>query len=153
MVTTIDFDRISTYKTPEHSPGYLLWRINTQWRTAIETVLKRYDLTHPQFVVLASLGWLTRKTPHISQVEIGRAAGLDPNTLSQIIRGLEAKKMIKRVQKIDARSKNPVLTSMGSDVLARALPAVEAADAEFFSPLTPAESDALLMIFQKLIKQ
>ncbi|GAB4226014.1 MAG: hypothetical protein Tsb0021_01570 [Chlamydiales bacterium] len=89
MSKSIDFKKISVHKGPETSPGFLLWHVSTSWRNCIECALKKFDLTHPQFVVLASLGWLTREENLVSQAIVGKMAGLDPNTTSQIIRGLE----------------------------------------------------------------
>ncbi len=148
---TIDFKKISLFKTPEESPGYLLWRVSTQWRSAIETVLAPLNLTHPQFVVLASLSWLTRKGENVSQILIGRSSGLDPNTTSQILRGLEKKGLIVRKQKVDERSKNPLLTPEGAEILKQALPAVENADKTFFSALTQDEQKQAVSSFQKLL--
>lgn len=149
----IDLETITRFKTPEESPGYLLWRISMKWRNSIEAVLKPLDLTHPQFVVLAATGWLTRKNEKMAQITIGKTAGLDPNTTSQILRTLEAKKLITRTHSTNERSKNPMLTALGSDKLAQALPAVEQADAVYFNTLTSQESDELVMIFQKLIAE
>lgn len=153
MKKRFEFESITEFEQPEESPGYLLWQISTQWRSAIEDVLKPLGLTHPQFVILASLGWLTRRGNKVTQVQIGRSASLDPNTTSQILRGLEAKKLIKRTQLSDERSKNPTLTDAGSTLLAKALPAIEKADAQFFSALSSNESKSLLCIFQALLQR
>lgn len=153
MNRNVDFKHISVHEGPEKSPGFLLWHISTTWRAAIEAVLKPLDLTHPQFVVLATLGWLTRNGNRVSQAAVGSMAGLDPNTTSQIIRGLEAKKLVKRVAAADVRSKNPLLTSSGSAKLIAALPAVEQADASFFQQLTEQETTKILMLFQKLAQR
>lgn len=136
--------------TPEQGIGFLLWYISTSWRTAIETVLEEYDLTHPQFVVLAALGWLTQDNEKVNQASIGKMISLDPNTTSQILKGLEAKKFIKRVVSLDARSKHPVLTTRGSNILVEALPAVETADRQFFNVLTKSEIELLTKLFGKL---
>jgi DNA-binding MarR family transcriptional regulator len=146
----VDFKKISTHETPERSPGFLLWQISTTWRSSIESILKPMGLTHPQFVILATLGWLTRKGEKVTQIAIGTMAGLDPNTTSQIIRGLEQKQLIKREQSSDGRAKNPCLTARGKQILMQALPAVERMDERFFHPLTSKEIDAIIHIFQKL---
>lgn len=151
MKKRFDFESVTEFEQPEQSPGYLLWKVSTQWRSAIEDVLKPLGLTHPQFVILASLGWLTRKGTLVTQVQIGKSSSLDPNTTSQILRGLEKRKLIKRTQLSDERSKNPTLTQAGSTLLAQALPAIEKADAQFFSVLSSGESKNLLSIFQMLI--
>jgi len=146
-----DIEKITTFKSPEDSPGFLLWHISSAWRSAIEDVLKPLDLTHPQFVVLATTAWLTRKGNIINQIDISKAAGLDPNTTSQILRGLEIKKFIKRTQSLNERSKNPMPTSLGSKILQNALPAVENADAQFFKSLSIKNLNDLIKLFQKII--
>lgn len=127
--------------------------MTTTWRSSIEAVLKPLSLTNPQFVVLATVGWLTRNNERVSQAAIGKMAGLDPNTTSQIIRGLEVKKLIKRVQSFDYRAKNPLLTSKGSSILNRALSAVESADMDFFKVLKTHETQLMMKIFQTLISK
>ncbi len=76
---------------------------------------------------------------------------LRPYTVSQIIRGFEQKEFIMREKSSDGRAKNPILTMKGSDILKRALPAVEAKDIEFFHYLTAEEKEYMISIFQRLI--
>ena len=148
-----NFKEISIHEGPKQSPGFLLWHISTSWRSALEAVLKTFGLTHPQFVMLATTGWLTRNGELTTQAAIGKMAGLDPNTTSQIIKGLEQKKLIKRDKSSDGRAKNVSLTSYGTTILKSAMPAVEEADAKFFRILTKQEASNLLQIFQKLIPE
>lgn len=147
----IKFKEISIYDVPERSPGFLLWHISTSWRSCIEAILKPFDLTHPQFVVLATLGWLTKDEARVTQAAIGKLAGLDPNTTSQIIKGLERKDLIKREQSIDGRAKNPLLTTKGKQTLSLALPAVEKTDIQYFEGLNQNELATMISIFQKLM--
>ncbi|MFA6916875.1 MAG: MarR family transcriptional regulator [Parachlamydiales bacterium] len=151
MGKDIEFREISVHEGPEVSPGFMLWHISSVWRSRIELALKPYDLTHPQFVVLATLGWLTRGGEKVTQRAIGKMAGLDPNTASQIIKGLEKKNLIIREASLDARAKNPLLTKRGKQVLSIALPAVEKCDAVFFEVLTDKELSNFLKTFQKLV--
>lgn len=146
-----NFKKISIHEGPKQSPGFLLWHISTSWRSSIEVILKTFGLTHPQFVVLATTGWLTRNGELTNQATIGKMAGLDPNTNSQIIKGLEEKSLIKRDPSSDGRAKNVSLTSKGSQILTNALPAVERMDGNFFNPLKEKEISVLIALFQKLI--
>jgi DNA-binding MarR family transcriptional regulator len=146
-----NFKHISAFDSPGESPGYLLWHVSTKWRSSIEDVLKAVQLTHPQFVILATLAWLTKDGDKVSQVTIGKMAGLDPNTISQILRTLEKKKFIKRVHSVDERSKNSILTSDGNSILSQALPLVEQADKKFFESLRNNDINTLKKLFQKLI--
>lgn len=151
MGKKLNFGKISIHEGPKKSPGFLLWHISTSWRSSIEAVLKTFGLTHPQFVVLATTGWLTKNGDNVTQAAIGKMAGLDPNTISQIIKGLEQKEMINRIQSSDARAKNVSLTRKGSSILDQALPAVENADLCFFTLLDAKELNLLIQTFQKLV--
>ena len=91
MSEQVNFKKISIHSGPKQSSGFLLWHVSTSWRSSIENILKTFGLTHPQFVVLATTGWLTRNGDSVTQVMIGKMAGLDPNTNSQIIKGLESR--------------------------------------------------------------
>jgi MarR family transcriptional regulator, organic hydroperoxide resistance regulator len=148
-MTEADFSKISKHDTPEESPGFLLWRTSVLWRRAIEETLKSFDLTHPQFVILATTGWLTRNGKKASQAEIGRQAALDPNTTSQILRGLQTKGLIQRIHSSDERTKHPILTKKGLQILEQALPSVEKCDRHFFSRLD-VEKSGLLSSLQLL---
>ncbi len=147
----MNIEELTVHDTPKQSPGFLLWHISTSWRRLIESILKPLGLTHPQFVVLATTGWLTRKGDLVTQIAIGKLAGLDPNTNSQIIKGLEKKGLIKRIPSSDGRAKNVSLTQKGENLVKQALPAVEKADSEFFTPLSNKELDGLITYFQKLV--
>lgn len=146
----INFKNISKHELPEQSPGFLLWQVSTAWRSAIESKLKTFDLTHPQFVVLAALGWLTRHREQVNQAAIGKLAVLDPNTVSQVLKGLEKKQLIVRESSPDGRSKCPALTKKGAEVLKMALPAVEKTDKIYFQSLSRGELDSFLKLFVKL---
>lgn len=39
---------------PATSPGFLLWHVTLRWQRAITAALRPLDLTHVQFVLLAS---------------------------------------------------------------------------------------------------
>lgn len=153
MTESKNIEKITLFKAPEESPGYLLWHISLAWRGAIEETLKPLNLTHPQFVILATTAWLTRKSEPINQICISKASGLDPNTTSQILRGLELKNFIQRTRSLNEKSKNPSLTDLGYKVIEKALPAVEKTDAKFFESLTVREQEECIEIFQKLKSQ
>lgn len=151
MTKTKNIEKITVFKTPEESPGYLLWHVSTAWRGFIEEALKPLGLTHPQFVILATTAWLTRNDEYVTQTDISKSSGLDPNTTSQILRGLEKKNLITRTRSLNERSKNPLLTDLGLKIINKALPAVEKADSKFFKIVTSHEMDMLIKIFQKII--
>ena len=143
----IPWNAISEFEGPEESPGFLLWQVSTKWRRLLEAALKQIGLTHPQFVLLASLGWLNSKESRISQVELARHCRLDVAMTSQVLRTLEKKGYIAREQKAgNERSRFPVVTKSGSKLIEQAIPLVEAIDKQFFGEL----GRDVIPIFKKL---
>lgn len=130
------WEKISHFEGPEESPGFLLWQVSNLWRRQIEAVLATLGLTHAQFVILASVGWLTREGNQVTQVELARHCGIDVTMTSQVLRTLERNGYIERKQREgDERSKLPFVTEKGSKIIAQAIPLVEAVDDEFFFKL------------------
>jgi len=48
-----------SFKSPNDSPGYLLAHLTMLWQRKQKKALDPLDLTHTQFVLLASLSWLS----------------------------------------------------------------------------------------------
>lgn len=127
---------MSHFDGPEESPGFLLWKVTTVWRRLIESALSTLDLTHPQFVLLASSAWLTQDGTQVTQAELARHCKMDLTMTSQVLRTLERKGLIKRqTSEKDERSKFSYPTKNGSLLIGKALPLVESIDKEFFGKL------------------
>ncbi len=125
---------VSRFEGPEQSPGFLLWQVSMQWRRQIEAGLTTIGLTHVQFVLLASVGWFTQHDQKASQAELSRHCKTDINMTSQVLRALEKKGLIERQRHPgNDRSKFPVLTQAGSQLIEKAIPLVESIDDKFFS--------------------
>ena len=119
----------------DDSTGLALWRVTNRWQAAQRATLQPFDLTHVQFVLLASLTWLDSTAP--TQSELAAHAGTDPMMTSQVLRALEAKSLIeRRPHPTDGRARLLAVTAAGTALANRAVVAVEACDARFFSPLT-----------------
>jgi DNA-binding MarR family transcriptional regulator len=103
----------------------------------MRSVLAPHDLTHVQFVLLASLWWLEDNTDQPpTQAGLAEQAGTDPMMTSQVIRRLEARGVLKRaVDRADGRARRLRLTAGGRALVARALADVEAADDDYFAAL------------------
>ena len=147
----IAWKKISHFEGPEHSPGFLLWQVSTKWRREIETALATLNLTHLQFVLLASLGWLTRHHTDVTQVELARHCSTDVNMTSQVLRSLEQKGYIERHRREgDERSKLPKLTEKGAKLVEQAIPLVEKVDDDFFGKLGLETTTEYIDILKKL---
>ena len=120
---------------PSVSPGFLLWRVTLRWQRAMVAALRPLELTHVQFVLLASVWWLTEvagETP--TQRRLAEHAATDPMMTSQVLRALEAKALVKRsTSPDDSRARRLTVTSKGAAVARHAIAVVEAADTQFFA--------------------
>ncbi|MEU5691653.1 MarR family winged helix-turn-helix transcriptional regulator [Actinosynnema sp. NPDC020468] len=119
---------------PGESPGFLLWRVTLSWQRAMRNALAPHDLTHVQFVLLATLWWLHDHEGPPSQQKLAARAGTDTMMTSQVVRKLEDRGLITRApDPADARARLLALTTEGRTTLAGALEDVEHADATFFA--------------------
>ena len=118
---------------PEQSPGLLLWHVTLRWQREIAVALAPLDLTHVQFVLLATAWWLNSRDEDPNQLRLARQASTDVKMTSEVLRKLEAKGLITRtVDTADTRARKLRVTDGGAELAIRALAVVEAADAAFF---------------------
>jgi len=111
-------------------------RVYNKWHSIIKKELKKMNLTHPQFVVLASLAYLSQDNNEVTQVMISKLSGIDVMTVSQILNLLEKNDFVKRKEHSrDTRAKAVILNKKGEKVLQKAVPLVEQIDEIFFKKL------------------
>lgn len=125
------------FGTPSESNGFLLWKTTNLWQREIKKTLKKFDLTHTQFVILASSYWLSKQNKSITQVEIADFIDIDKMMTSNVIRKLIEKKLLKRKEhKTDTRAKVINLTDIGIEILKKSAKEVEKFDVTFFGKLS-----------------
>lgn len=126
----------SQFEKAEDSPGFLLWQVSNLWQRHIREALAPTGLTHAQFVLLASLAWLNGHKETVTQVRLAQHAKMDVMMTSDVLRTLEAKKLIRRVRDPrDRRAWNLEAEPQGLELANRANALVEAADTAFFAQL------------------
>jgi DNA-binding MarR family transcriptional regulator len=106
-----------------------------RWQRVMTAALAPLDLTHVQFVLLASAMWLARTGDPPNQVQLAAQAGTEPKMTSDVVVRLEAKGLVARESDPrDSRAKVIRVTKSGAALAQRAILVVEAADAVFFAP-------------------
>ncbi len=120
----------------ESSTGLLFMRTYNKWHSEIKKCLKSVGITHPQFVVITTLGYLSQFHDEITQVMIANMSGMDVMSVSQILVLIEKKGWVKReAHSKDTRANSILLTEAGMEKVIKALPIVEAVDVAFFGSL------------------
>jgi DNA-binding MarR family transcriptional regulator len=143
-------DLDTQYPDAQSSPGLALWRASNAWQRRIRAALAPHDLTHVQYVLLASLTWMDRTQP-VTQRDLARHAELDVMMTSQVLRTLEAKGYVRREpHPEDRRAFALHPTEHGVELANVATHDVESADAAYFDTLTTIECSSLTSTLQRL---
>ena len=126
----------------EDSSVFLLWQVTNLWQREIKKALEKHGLTHSQFVLMASIHWLTLSKQDVTQILLSSHTKIDPMTTSTVLRNLQTKGFIKRQEhQTDTRAKTVSLTDKGIKTVILAVKTVEKFDDEFFSPLGKQTAD------------
>lgn len=126
----------------DDSPGFLLWQVTNLWQRELKKALEKYDLTHAQFVLMASIHWLTLHQEQVTQIALSLHTKIDPMTTSTVLRTLQGKGLLHRQEhSTDTRAKTVSLTESGKKVIKQAVRAVEKFDDLFFAPLGDKTND------------
>lgn len=136
---------------PSSSPGFLLWHATLRWQRTMAAALAPLDLTHTQFVVLASAWWLNSAGEHPSQARLSEFTGSDARMTSEVVRRLIAKGLLEReVDAVDSRARVLTVTASGAEAARQAMDAVEAADETFFAAASDAAPGSVLPVLHAL---
>jgi DNA-binding MarR family transcriptional regulator len=128
---------IGMSRPTEHpTAGYLLWRLTSKLRAAVDRILAPLGLTHAQYSLLASLYGFSRTGARPSQRELADWTGLEPIFVSKLARALEQAGLIERTRHpADPRAVQLRLTDDGTDVARRAIAIVQGFQEEFTAPI------------------
>ena len=136
----------------EDSPGFLLWQTSMIWQRLIKNALEPYNISHSQFVIMASLMWFEMHDMDITQVTIINWTKLDKMTVSKSFKKLVELRLVKRIEhERDTRAKSVSLTELGKILISKLIPIVEGIDAEFFAKIENEEQQKFIQILRKLI--
>ncbi|WP_375501166.1 MarR family winged helix-turn-helix transcriptional regulator [uncultured Jatrophihabitans sp.] len=136
------------------SAGLLMWQVTNRWQSAVRAELRPFELTHVQFVLLASLTWLNSVDEGpVTQVRLAQHAATDPMMTSQVARALAGRGLVeRRAHPDDGRAVALHATAVGVELVNRAFVAVEACDRQFFAALGR-EQDTFVRQLRTLLAQ
>ena len=99
-----------------------------RWQRAVDTALRPLELTHTQYLVLASAARaIAERGDAVAQLAIAESAELDRATVSALVRKLEDRGLLDRgIDGEDGRRWRVTLTQRGRRMLEKATSRVEA---------------------------
>lgn len=121
---------------PDSDLGLLLWQASNKWQRELKRVLDKHNLTHVQYILLAGAQGLNGMKKDTTQMSLALFAGTDKMMASKVLRTLEKKMLIKRMENSrDSRAMQIEITSFGKVTLAKAAAEVKKFDRLFFAPV------------------
>ncbi|MBB5915392.1 DNA-binding MarR family transcriptional regulator [Nocardia transvalensis] len=113
--------------------GYLLHRVAAALRAEVAaTVLEPRELAFPEYLCMRMLS----QSPGTSNAQLARAAGVSPQAMNKVIRGLQERGLVTRPASVPSgRSLPATLTREGLGMLDRIDPEVLAAERRVLAAL------------------
>lgn len=141
------------FDRPEDSPGFLLWQTTMAWQRLIKNELEPHNISHAQFVIMATLLWFEAHHYDTTQIVIVNWTKLDKMTVSKSLKKLAKQDLINRMEhETDTRAKSVTLTKKGKRLVHTLIPIVEKLDTEFFGKTSSTQQKSLINILRKLTK-
>lgn len=126
----------------EESTGYLLYHLTTLLQRTMKRELDKIELTHTQFIILATLFRLSQINKNVTQVDIANESKTDKMMVSKILRTLQNKNLLTRQEhSTDTRAKIIMLTEEGKTLFKQAFSIVKGVEKKFFEPLAQKKDD------------
>ena len=97
----------------ENRLSLLIWQISNLWQSKIRALLKNYNITFNEYLILETLYKLQNQKEIITQQDICKNSSVDRSVVSLKITNLEHKKFMNRAQSKDKRSYGLNLTDNG----------------------------------------
>ena len=140
--------RIQRLPDPSGLASFRLFQAARLWQKCLGSALKSLGLTPTQFGLLFHIAWLLQggREP-VSQVMLAHATHHDVMTVSQVLRALERKRLVRRLSHpSDPRANATSLTATGAKTTARAFQLALRAKNEFFGTLGSEEPELRRML-------
>lgn len=148
---TVKSDIFSDPLGPLYSrPGFLFRRAHQIADGIFVEECADLELTPPQHSVLIAIAHY----PRISQAEVSRLLGFDRATVGQVVRGLAARNLVRRLGSAkDKRNKALELTTRGQRLLKRTSAAMARISRRLLSPLSLPERKLLVALLGRVIDE
>ena len=119
----------------EKKIGLLVWQLSNYWQSKLRKILKDYNLTLNEYLILESISNLLENQKELSQNEISIFAGIDISVASVTFKLLENKKLIVRGTKNDNRKKIVDMLASGINLYNKVKPFIFKEELNIFNKL------------------
>ena len=119
----------------EKKIGLLVWQLSNYWQSKLRKILKDYNLTLNEYLILESISNLLENQKELSQNEISIFAGIDISVASVTFKLLENKKLIVRMTKNDNRKKIVDMLASGINLYNKVKPFILKEELNIFNKL------------------
>ena len=119
----------------EKKIGLLVWQLSNLWQNKLRHILKYYELTLNEYLVLESIYELKKHIILINQNIISLFSGIDISVVSVVLKLLERKEFIKRTIDKDNRKKTIEMLSNGEKTFNEIYPLINQEEERIFEKL------------------
>ena len=116
--------------------GLLVWQVSNHWQSKMRKILKNFNLSLNEYLILESLNYIEKNFNHLStQTNISDFSGIDVSVVSICLKSLEIKKYIKKEVDKDIRKKNIKILNEGKKIFSVIYPNINKQEREIFEKL------------------
>ncbi len=119
----------------ENRLGLLIWQTSNVWQSNLRRILKEYNISLNEYLILETIFKLSNINKNISQIQITKNTSIDTAVVSTKLSFLENKKLIKRVYSGNNRSKKIILSKNGLNLVENLIENIETDEKNFFEKL------------------
>ena len=119
----------------EKKLGLLIWQVANYWQSSLRKILKFYNLTLNEYLILESIYILQQNENDLTQNFISIFSGIDISVASVTFKLLENKKFISRNIKNDYRKKIVEMLDSGNNLFKIINPLIQAKETNIFNKL------------------
>jgi len=119
----------------EKKIGLLVWQLSNFWQAKLRIILKKYNLSLNEYLILETIFHLEKYLKPSSQSIISSFSGIDESVISVSLKSLVRKKLVKRKVDNDNRKKVISMLSVGNKLFEEIFPQINYQEQNLFDKL------------------
>ena len=119
----------------ENRLGLLIWQTSNVWQARLRFLLKDYNLSLNEYLILETIYKLKPTNNTISQVDISTNSSIDTAVISVKLKNLESKNLISKLASFNNRSNRLILSEKGNKLINSIIKIIEIEESKIFDKL------------------